>query len=76
MLRIDKSTYLSLPFKFILSERLNNSARGSDVLLFLEFINIVSMIILNSLYCYILFSNLFCSIQKNVLFGSFHLVSL
>ena len=34
MLRLDKATYLSLLFKFILSERLSNSLRGSDALLF------------------------------------------
>ena len=43
MLRFNKATYLSLPSKFILSERLS----GSDVLLFST--------LLNSLYCYILF---------------------
>ena len=44
MLRFDKATYLSLIFKFILSERLSNSVGGSDVLLFSEFINIVSIL--------------------------------
>ena len=38
MLRFDKATYLPLPFKFILSERLSNSLWGSDALLFPEFI--------------------------------------
>ena len=38
MLRFDKATYLSLLFKFILSERLSNSLWQSDVLLFSEFI--------------------------------------
>ena len=41
MLRFDKATYLSLLFKFVLSESLSNSQSGSDVLLFLEVINIV-----------------------------------
>ena len=41
MLRYDKTIYLSLLFNSILSERLGNSPSGSDVLLFLEFINIV-----------------------------------
>ena len=36
MLRFDKSTYLSLLFKFIFFERLNNSLRGSDILFFLR----------------------------------------
>ena len=44
MLRFDKATYLSLLFKFSLSERLSNSVLGSDVLLFSESINIVSML--------------------------------
>ena len=43
MLRFDKVKYLSLLFKFILCERLSNNFRGSDVLLFSEFINIVSI---------------------------------
>ena len=34
MLRFHKATYLSLLFKFILSERLSNSLLGSVVLLF------------------------------------------
>ena len=44
MLRFDKATYLSLLFKFILSERLSNSLYSSDVLLFSEFINIVPIL--------------------------------
>ena len=44
MLKFDKATYLSLLFKFILSERFSNSLSGSDVLLFSEFINIVSIL--------------------------------
>ena len=47
MLRFDKATYLSLLFKFILSERLCNSLWGSDVLLFSEFINIVFILFYN-----------------------------
>ena len=43
MLWFDKGTYLSLLFKFILSERLSDSLRGSNVLLFSKFINIVSI---------------------------------
>ena len=41
MLKFNKAIYLSLLFKFILSARLRNSLSGSDVLLFLEFVNIV-----------------------------------
>ena len=47
MLRFDKARYLSLLFKFILSGRLSNSLWGSDVLLFSEFINIVSILFYN-----------------------------
>ena len=49
MLRFDKATYLSLLFKFILSERLSNSLWGADVLLFSEFIKIVSILFYNSI---------------------------
>ena len=41
MLRLKRATYLSPLFTFILSVRLSNSLCGSDVLLFLELINIV-----------------------------------
>ena len=44
MLRLAKPTYLSPFFKFIFSERLSNSLRGSDALVFSEFINIVSFL--------------------------------
>ena len=47
MLRFDKATYSSLLFKVILSVRLSNSLRGSDDLLFLEFINKVSILFYN-----------------------------
>ena len=40
MSKFDKFIYSSLPFKSILSERLVNSLRGSDVLLFLEYIEV------------------------------------
>ena len=46
MLRFDRATYLLLLFKSILSERLNNSLLGLDVLLFSELINMPSI-----LYC-------------------------
>ena len=42
MLRFDKKTF-TLLFKFILSERLSNSLLGSDVSLFSEFTNIISI---------------------------------
>ena len=48
MLRFGKATYLSLLFKFILSERFSNSLRGSNVLVFSELINIVSTLFYNS----------------------------
>ena len=47
MLRFDKVTYLALLFKFILSTALGNSLRGSDILLFLDFINIVFILFYN-----------------------------
>ena len=46
MLRFDNAACLSqLVFQFILSVRLSNILRGSDVLLFLEFINIVAILL-------------------------------
>ena len=45
MLRFDKVTYLSLLFKFTLSERLSNSLWGLDVLLIPELINRVSTLL-------------------------------
>ena len=47
MLRFDRVTYLSLLFKFIFHEKLSNSLLGSAVLLFLEFINMVSILFYN-----------------------------
>ena len=47
MLKFDKATYLFFLFKFILLERLSNSLCGSNVLLFQEFINIVSILFYN-----------------------------
>ena len=47
MLRFDKAIYLSLLFEFISSLRLNNSLQGSVVPLFLEFINIISILFYN-----------------------------
>ena len=62
MLRFDKATYLSILFMSFLFARLSNSSRGSDVLLFLEFTNIVSILfysihstLSNFIYCYIYF---------------------
>ena len=45
MLRFDKAIYLSFLLKFILSIRLSNSLWESDVLLFLELINIVLFLV-------------------------------
>ena len=47
MLRFDNTTYLSLLLKSILHERLGNSQWGLDVLLCIEFINIVSILYYN-----------------------------
>ena len=60
MLRFDRVTYLSLLVQSISSGRLINSLKGSDVLLFSVFINIV----------FILFYNLHDI--KNLLFDGFH----
>ena len=49
------STSLSLLFKFILSERLNNSLWDEEVLILFEFIHIT----LNSLYCCRVYSDFF-----------------
>ena len=57
MLRFDKSIYLSLLFKFILSERLRNSLWGSDDLLLREFIHIVSILFYNCIEFIILLCN-------------------
>ena len=57
MLKINAAIYLLLLFKFNLTERLRNSLLGSDVSLFVEFINIAAFCIItlyDSLYCYIL----------------------
>ena len=57
-IKYDKATHLSFVFKFILYVKFSNSLWESDVPLFLEFINIVSILfitLLDSLYCYILF---------------------
>ena len=89
MLRFDKATYLSLLFKFILSERLSNSLWGSDVLLFSEFINIVSILFYNFIeFIILLYTFLVTSFSeykeymisqvidtKSILFVWFHLVS-
>ena len=47
MLRFDKATYLSFLFKFILSERLSNILRGSNVLIFSGSINVASILFCN-----------------------------
>ena len=44
MMRFDKAIYLSFLLKSILSVRLSNSQRGSDVLAYLEFIGIESIL--------------------------------
>ena len=44
MLKFDKSTFLSFPFKFILSERLSNSLLGSDVYYFQNTLKAVSIL--------------------------------
>ena len=44
MLRFDRATYLPLLFRFIFYERLSNNLLESNVLLFLEFIDIASIL--------------------------------
>ena len=68
ILRFDKATYLSLLYKFILSERLSIRLCGSKLLLFFEFINIVSIFYYICIEFIILivffFSCFFCLIQR------------
>ena len=47
MIKFCRAIYSSLLFKFILSERLSNSLWISNILLFLEFINTVSIVLYN-----------------------------
>ena len=46
MLRFDKAIYLSFLLKSVLSVRLSNSPGRSDGLLLLEFLSIVSVVVL------------------------------
>ena len=69
MLIFDKATYLLLLIKFTLSERLNNSLWRSEVLLFYEFINIVSILYFNCIEFIILLH------AKNIQLDGFHLVN-
>ena len=65
-------------FKSTLSEKLNNSQWWSDVLLFLEFVNIVSILFYNFIEFIILlhtFLVFFFLDPKNKWFDRFHLVS-
>ena len=61
MLWFDKVIYLSFLLKSILSVRLSNNLWGSDVLLFLEFINIASILY----YAFIEFIILLCTFLMN-----------
>ena len=54
MLRLDKAKYLSFLLRSVLSVTLSNSLRRRDVLLFLEFINIVFVFTI----CFIKFTTL------------------
>ena len=78
MLRFYKATYLSLLFKFILSERLSNSLLGSDFLIFPEFINIVSVLFYKFIEFIILlytFLAIFFSLQRTYDMCDFTFVS-
>ena len=57
MLSFDEATYLSLLFRFISLQRLSNCLLGSDVLLFSEFINTVSILFNNFIELIILLYN-------------------
>ena len=76
MLRINQATYLSLLVGFILAVRLSNSLWRSDILLFLEFIDIVSILFCNftefiTFLCTFLVSFLFCFVVVVVVFFFF-----
>ena len=76
MLRINQATYLSLLVGFILAVRLSNSLWRSDILLFLEFIDIVSILFCNftefiTFLCTFLVSFLFCFVVVVVVFFVF-----
>ena len=62
--------YLPLAYKSFLSVRLSNNLWESDVWLFLDFINLVSIPFYNFIesirLLYNFFSNFFFSIQKNI----------
>ena len=71
MLRFDKATYVQVLYlKFVSFERLSNSLRVLDVLLFLEFINIVSISYYTfiELHCCILFSNVFAQYKEYMVY--------
>ena len=72
MPRFDEVTGLSLLIKFILSARLSNSLRGSDILLFSEFINIVSIPFYNfiefMILLYTFLVNSFALYKKYIIF--------
>ena len=78
MLRFYKATYLSLLFKFILSERSSTNLYGSDVLLFSECIDVVYICIIsiwNLLYCYTFLVISFVQYKKSMISRiSFHLL--
>ena len=77
MLRFDKATYLSLLLKFLLSARLNNILRRSDVPLYLDLINIVSIVFYEFIEFIMLlnsFLGIFLLDPKNIWFDT-HLVS-
>ena len=77
MLRFDKATYLSLLLKFLLSARLNNILRRSDAPLYLDLINIVSIVFYEFIEFIMLlnsFLGIFLLDPKNIWFDT-HLVS-
>ena len=80
MLRLDKIIYLTFYFKYISSAWLSNSLWGSDVLQFLEFINIALIFVLYLHWIHYIvmyfFSVFFFLDAKNIWFVWFYLENL
>ena len=65
---LDKATYLPILFEFIFYERLSSNLYGSNVLLFSEFINVVSILYYISTEFIILF---YAFLVKSFVLGVF-----
>ena len=74
MLRFDGIAPLLAVLKFILSERLSYSLRGSDSLLFSEFINIVSILYCNFIaFIILLYTFLVISLAQYKGYNALHI---